>query len=183
MLLVIGVLLVLVGGLLLLWTFGYLQNFSALWPMVFVVLGLLLLYFVFVRRVPEVYAFPGMLMGVGGLYFLLGTSFMSWQSLFRIWPIFMAIAGISILPYAMMKRGSARAALLVPGVAIIVLAAVFLLFSLHLISQRLSHVAYMWWPLLIVILGIVFLASHVKRKQRISEGGADESSERFGAEE
>ena len=80
-LLIIGVLLLLVGGLLLLWTFGYLRDLSALWPVIFILLGLLVLYQVLIRGVAEVYAFPGMLMALGGLYFLLGNSLMSWHNL------------------------------------------------------------------------------------------------------
>ena len=131
------------------------------------------------------FTFPGMLMALGGLYFLLGTTFMSWHSLVQIWPVFMAIAGVSIVPYAMMKRGSARAALLVPGIAIIVLAAVFLPFSLHLISLQFTHVVFMWWPILLIIVGIIFLLTYFIRKPRISDSDDDDGGtrSRYGTEE
>lgn len=169
-LLVIGVLLLLIGGLLLLWTFGYLRNLTALWPVVFVVLGLFILYAVLIRGAAEVYAFPGMLMGLGGLYFLIGTSFMPWHNLIRIWPVFMAITGISIVPYALLKRGSARAVLLVPALAIIVLALIFLPFSLRVVSVRFVRFASEWWPLLVVLLGIIFLVTHFIRTKRPDDG-------------
>ncbi len=175
MLLIIGALLILAGGLLMLWTFGYLTRFTALWPVFFILLGLFFLYLVFFRKATEMYTFPGMLMSLGGLYSLLGTSFMSPGYLLQIWPVFMAIAGISIIPYAMMKQGSARVALLVPGAAIVVLALVFLFFSLHLITDRLSHAAYLAWPVLLVVLGIVFLRGHYTRKGRHHAPGEESS--------
>jgi hypothetical protein len=163
MLLVIGVLLFLFGGLLLLWTFGYLRNVGALWPVIFILFGLFELYEVVFRGRAEVYAFPGMLMALGGIYFLLGTSFMPWRNLIRIWPVFMAITGVSIIPYAFMKRGYARVVLLVPSGAIIILALVFLPFSLHVVSVRFSRFVSEWWPLLVVVLGIGFLIAHFVR--------------------
>lgn len=169
-LLIIGVLLLLVGGLLLLWTFGYLRHLSALWPVVFIVLGLFVLYEVLIRGVAEVYAFPGMLMALGGLYFLLGNSFMPWHSLIRIWPVFMMIAGISIVPYALLKEGYARAVLLVPSIAIIVLSLIFLPFSLRIVSVRFVRFASDWWPLLVVLLGAVFLVAHFVRSKRRGRG-------------
>lgn len=177
MLLVIGVLLLLFGGLMLLWTFGYLHNLGALWPVIFILFGLFVLYTVFFRGAPEVYAFPGMLMGVGGLYFLVGTSFMPWHGLIRIWPVFMAIAGISIIPYALLKQGNARVVLLVPSIAIIVLALIFLPFSLHMVSVRFTRFASEWWPVLIVALGVVFLIAHVVRLKRVDDGGDEDEDE------
>lgn len=171
-LLIIGVLLLLVGGLLLLWTFGYLRDLSALWPVIFILLGLLVLYQVLIRGVAEVYAFPGMLMALGGLYFLLGNSLMSWHNLIRIWPVFMAIAGLSIIPYALLKEGYARAVLLVPSIAIIVLALIFLPFSLRIVSVRFVRFASEWWPLLVVLLGAIFLVTHFVRSKR-GNGGED----------
>lgn len=171
-LLIIGVLLLLVGGLLMLWTFGYLRHLSALWPVIFILLGLFVLYEVMIRGAAEVYAFPGMLMALGGLYFLLGTSLMSWHNLIRIWPVFMAIAGISIIPYALLKEGYARAVLLVPSIAIIVLALIFLTFSLRIVSVRFVRFASEWWPLLVVLLGAIFLVAHFVRSKRMG-GGED----------
>ena len=169
MLLVIGVLLFLLGGLLLLWTFGYLKNFGALWPVIFILLGLFVLYEVLFRGRAEVYAFPGMLMALGGTYFLLGTSFMPWRDLIRIWPVFMAIAGASIVPYALMKHGNSRVVLLVPSIAIIVLALVFLPFSLNFVSVRFTRFVAEWWPLLVVILGVGFLVAHFLRRRPAEE--------------
>lgn len=165
MVLIIGVLLILAGGLLMLWTFGYLPRFTALWPVFFILLGLFFLYLVFFRNASETYTFPGMLMSLGGLYSLLGSSFMSAGYLLQIWPVFMAIAGVSIIPYALLKQGHARIALLVSGVAIVFLSVIFLFFSLHLITERFSHAAYLAWPVLLVILGLVFLLGHFARRK------------------
>lgn len=174
MLLVIGVLLLLLGGLLLLWSFGYLRDVSALWPVIFILLGLLVLYLVLFRGAAEVYAFPGMLMALGGLYFLLGTSFLPWHSLIRIWPIFMAIAGLSIMPYALLKEGYSRVVLLVPSIAIIVLALIFLPFSLRVVSVRFARVAAHWWPLLVVLLGVIFLITHFVRRKPSGDEESDD---------
>jgi hypothetical protein len=174
MLLVIGVLLFLLGGLLLLWTFGYLRNGGGLWPLIFILLGLFVLYLVVFRGRAEVYVFPGMLMALGGLYFLLGTSFMPWHDLIRIWPVFMAITGASIIPYAFMKQGYARVVLLVPSIAIVFLAGVFLPFSLRVVSVRFVRFVSVWWPVLVVILGIGFLVAHFVRLGRKEDMGTDD---------
>ncbi len=165
-LLVTGVLLFVVGGCLLLLTSGLLPGLSALWPLLFIVAGLFLLYLGFVRRITEFYVFPGMFMVLGGLYFVLGEGFLAWRELLKIWPVFMAITGASIIPYGLLKRGSARLALVIPGIAILLLALIFLPFSLGVTSLPFAQVAVLWWPLLLVVLGIVFLASHFLRRRK-----------------
>ncbi len=165
-LLVTGVLLFVVGGCLLLLTSGVLPGLTALWPVLFIVGGFVLLYLAFVRRVTEFYVFPGMFMGLGGLYFVLGEGFLAWRELLKVWPVFMAITGASIIPYGLLKRGNARVALVIPGIAILLLALIFLPFSLGVIRLSFAKVAVLWWPVLLVALGLIFLASHFLRRRR-----------------
>lgn len=165
-LLAAGALLLVVGGCLLLVTSGLLSGFSSLWPVLFVVAGLLLLYFAFTRKLTGLTVFPGMIMALGGLYFLLGEGFLPWRDLIRIWPVFMAIIGASITAYGLTKRGNARLSLVIPGIAILVLAAIFLPFSLGVTSVRFAQVAVLWWPALLVLFGLILLASYLLRRWR-----------------
>jgi len=165
-LLVTGVLLFVIGGCLLLLTSGMLPGLASLWPALFIVGGLTLLYLSVARRITEFYVFPGMFMALGGLYFVLGEGFLAWRELLKVWPVFMAITGASIIPYGLLKRGNARVALVIPGVAILVLALIFLPFSLGITSLSFAKVAVLWWPALLVALGLVFLASHFLRRRR-----------------
>ncbi|WP_455381051.1 hypothetical protein, partial [Salinispira pacifica] len=68
-LLIFGVLFLLIGLVLLLRTLGYIPQLTALWPLIFFLCGMTLLYFTFVlRRGPESYVFVGMFLGLGGLF-------------------------------------------------------------------------------------------------------------------
>jgi len=166
-LLVIGIVLFLSGGLLLLRTTGYLPGPEALWPLVLLLFGITLLYMVFIKGASEKYIFPGMFLTLTGITFLLISTVLPVGKLERIWPVFMCIAGLSLIPYGLKKRKNARIALIVPGVGIVILSMVFLLFSLDLVDAEFLHFATRWWPALFMAGGAAMVAAY------IAKGGTD----------
>ena len=167
-LLVLGVFFLLVGGLLLLWTFGYLNRFSSTWPVIPLIVGLVLLYFRVFRSGPDYYLFIGTsLVLAGALLLLTNTAFPA--ELIRIWPLFMTIVGVSMFIYGRRKSGAVRVTFTVPGAAMVLLSAVFLTFALELLTVDFVRFVSRWWPLILVLLGISLLVTHAIRG---SVGGA-----------
>ncbi len=162
--LVFGVLFTLVGAVLLLRSLGFLPRLAALWPLLLIVSGMLLLYLVFVvKRGPESYVFLGLILGLGGVVLFLMNTVLTTVGMERIWPIFMTITGLSLFMYGMQKHGDARISLTIPGAAIVILSFVFLPFSLELMKQSFVRFVTEWWPILFIILGIVLIAIYVAR--------------------
>jgi len=166
-LLIFGVFFLVIGLVLLLRTLGYIPQLYALWPLIFFLCGILLLYVAFVlRRGRESYVFVGMFLSLGGLFLFLMMTVMTAVGLERIWPIFMTIVGLSLGAYGLVKRGYARLSMTIPAVTIIALSLVFLPFSLGLVQQSFRSFVGEWWPALFVLLGLVLIFVYAYRRRR-----------------
>ena len=157
--LVIGVAALLVGGVLLLWNLGYIPKPGRLWPVPFVLVGLVFLYLAWPRKHSDTWIIPGMVLTLGGLVLLLSTTILPTGSLARIWPVFMLITALSLIPYGLRKRAAARTAILVPAIFFFLLALAFLPFSLHHEDGGLVAFVRQWWPMILLVLGITLVIS------------------------
>jgi len=159
MLLVTGVAVGLAGGLLMLWNLGYLPQAGLLWPVAVILTGLVFLYLAWPRRKSDRWIIPGMVLTLGGIVFLLMNTVLRSQELARIWPAFMLITGVSLVPYGLRKQGSARTAILVPGLFICLLALLFFPFSLRRTGGDFTSFVRQWWPMILVVLGAGLIVS------------------------
>ena len=159
LLLVTGVVVGLAGGLLMLGNFGYLPQAGALWPVPVILTGLIFLYLAWPRKRSDRWIIPGMVLTLGGIVLLLMNTVLQSQSIGRIWPAFMLVTGVSLVPYGFRKHGSARIAIVVPGLFISLLALVFIPFSLHHTDGGFAAFVRQWWPMILVILGAALIVS------------------------
>jgi hypothetical protein len=159
MLLVIGVFVAIGGGLLLLWNFGYLPQADRLWPVGPIVIGLVCLYLAWPRGRSDHWIIPGLILTLGGIVALLMNTVLASQNIARIWPAFMLVTGISLVPYGFRRTGSARTAIVIPALFIACLAVVFFLFSLHHTDGGFAAFVRQWWPMILVILGLLLIVS------------------------
>ncbi|MFP4113045.1 MAG: LiaF transmembrane domain-containing protein [Spirochaetota bacterium] len=160
---IIGVFFVLFGGVLLLWTAGYLHRFISLWPLVPIIVGLVLLYFRVFQSGPDYYVFIGTSLLLAGLILLLAATALQVE-LGRIWPLFMTVIGVAFLAYGFRKQGASRVTFTVPGGAMTILSLIFLPFSLELVRVDFSSFVAVWWPVLLVIVGLVLIFAHLGRR-------------------
>jgi hypothetical protein len=158
-LLVAGVTVALAGGVLMLWNFGYLPQPGRLWPVPVILVGLFFLYMAWPRRKSDRWIIPGMVLTLGGIVFLLMNTVLAAQSLARIWPAFMLVTGLSLVPYGFRRKGSARTAVVVPGLFISLLAILFFPFSLHHADGGFGQFVRQWWPMILVISGVLLIVS------------------------
>ncbi len=168
-LLVGGVAVFVAGGVLLLWNLGYLPQPGRLWPVPVIIVGLFFLYMAWPRGRSDHWIIPGMILTLGGIVFLLMNTVLSAQSLERIWPAFMLVTGVSLVPYAYRKRGSARIAIIIPALFISFLALVFLPFSLHRTGGGFAAFVRQWWPVIPLILGIALVVSFFSARRPSSK--------------
>ena len=168
-LLVTGVAVLLAGGVLLLWNLGYLPQPGRLWPAPVILAGLFFLYMAWPRGRSDQWIIPGMVLTLGGVVFLLVNTVLSSQSLGRIWPAFMLVTGLSLVPYGFRKRGSARIAIIIPAVFISFLAVVFFPFSLRRTEGGFIAFVQEWWPMILVVLGIALIVSFFSTRRPSSK--------------
>ena len=156
--LILGIFLLLIGSLLLLWQLGFLPSLGNLRSIPFLLIGLFILYLVIIKGMSPKYLLAGMFITLISTFFLLLDTVLPIKSLSKIWPVFMFITGISILPYSFFKKTRrARIAIITPALTIILLSIFFFMFSLGILNDSFIDVALTWWPILIVITGSSFI--------------------------
>ncbi len=156
-LLIIGTLFILAGSLLLLWTSAGITHARILWPMFLILPGLGFLYRAVIKNGSEIHIMPGTFLTLLGIYFLLCNTVLPDNEIEKIWPIFMLITGLSMIPYGFQKNRTLKIKIIVPAVAIIGLSLFFLPFTLKLLTIKFVSFVTRWWPVLLIILGFVFL--------------------------
>ena len=158
-LLVIGTVAFVAGGALLMLNLGSFTLPVSLWPLALIAAGLVFLYLAYVRGRSARYILPGMLLTLGGLFCLFVETVLGWGALARVWPAFMLITGLSLLAWGMRLKPKARTAIIVPGLFIAALG--LLLFPFSMLRQRGGLAAFVgrWWPLVLVAIGLVLVAS------------------------
>ena len=162
--LILGVLCIILGGILLMWTLGHLPSFGILWPLPFLAVGMILLYMVIFQGIKERYILPGMILTLGGLFFLLLNTIITVKSIERIWPFFLLIAGVSFLPYAFKKKDKTKSALVISSVFMVLLSILFLPFSLNKTQISFSEFVFRWWPIIVIVVGVCLLLSFFLKK-------------------
>lgn len=163
--LVVGFAVFLLGGILLLWNLGYLPGLARLWPLGPLLVGLFLLYRVYLRGGRDRFLLPGTVLTLYGLQFLLLNTVFQAQRLALIWPSFMFVAGVSLVPFAMRRKGHARVALLVPALFLCLLAVLFFPFSLGRVGFGLGEFVGRWWPAILILAGLSLMAGFFVKKR------------------
>jgi hypothetical protein len=158
-LLVIGTAVLVAGGVLLMVTLGSFTLPASLWPLPLLAAGLVFLYLAYVRGRSSRYILPGMLLTLCGLFFLLVETVIGWAALERAWPAFMIITGLSLLAWGLRLKPKARTAIIVPGLFIAALGVLLFPFSVQRHPGSLAAFVGRWWPLVLVVIGLVLVAS------------------------
>jgi len=158
--LITGTLLTISGFALLFWTNNVVTGLMRWWPSAFAVVGALMLYRVFFLRARPSILFAGLLLFLTGVFILLlNVLSVDRLGLKELWPIFMGIVGASLIPYGACYRRTVRVSLVVPGIILIILMALFLLFSLGFVKESFADFVINWWPLLLVAMGVTLIAT------------------------
>jgi hypothetical protein len=168
-LLILGVAILVTGGVLLLWNLGYLPSLGHLWPLPFTLAGLFMLYLAYVRGRSVRFIIPGMIFSLGGLFFLLMNTVLKDKGMARIWPAFMLITGLSLVPYGFKKKEAARAAIIIPAAFISALSLAFFPFSLGRTGIGFLEFVQQWWPLILIVLGLTLIVSFFSTRRPSSK--------------
>jgi len=75
----------------------------------------------------------------------------------RFWPILSIFAGIALIPAGWYRYGFVKIRYIVPALVFIALGSILLIFSLDVVSYSLAQFVTEWWPLLIVLLGLILM--------------------------
>jgi hypothetical protein len=100
--------------------------------------------------------FAAFFMQVGLFLFLSALSILP-VSFSRAWPLLSVFSGIALFPAGWRRYGSFRSRYVVPSIAFVVLGSALMVFSLDLVSFSFAQFMKNWWPLLVVLAGLILV--------------------------
>jgi hypothetical protein len=89
------------------------------------------------------------------------------------WPLISVFSGIALVPSGWHRYGCFRSRFVVPACMFVVLGSLMMVFSLHLVSFSFKQFILNWWPLLVVLAGLILVLIALGTK---SGSGADPRS-------
>ena len=90
-------------------------------------------------------------------------------SIVRLWPFISLFAGTSLLPAGWHQYGGPSSKYLVPAIAFVVIGSVLLVFSLKVVSFSFKKFFLDWWPLFLVIAGLILTLISVAPRDKGGE--------------
>ncbi len=157
---IIGTFFILAGSLLLLWTSADITYTKLLWPLFIILPGLGFLFKAIALKGSERHTIPGTFLTLSGIYLLLCNTVLPDNEIGKIWPVFMLITGLSMIPYGIKKDKKLKIRIIVPAGTIIFLSLFFLPFTMKLLTIKFISFVTRWWPVLLIIMGLMFLTIH-----------------------
>jgi hypothetical protein len=154
---IIGLFLMLFGSALLLAAVTGSSRLSVLGSFLFVVTGAVLAAFALKLNGRSLYLFfSAFFIQMGFFLFLSAVKIIS-TPFSRLWPLLSVFAGLSLIPSGWHRYRSFKSRYAVPGAAFVFLGCLLLLFSLKMVPFSFSRFMINWWPLLIVLAGLMLV--------------------------
>lgn len=111
------------------------------------------------------YVFWGLFCLSTGLLFLLINAELVFYKIAHLWPLVVFFCGGSLLCSGLYRRKRLGVSYLVPAVCLMLLGLFCLLFSLDIITESFTAFAIKWWPVSLIIAGIVLVALFFNRRK------------------
>jgi len=112
----------------------------------------------------SLYIFLAGLFLQAGLFFFLSAIDVLPLEFARAWPLLSVFAGVALLPTGWHRYGAVRANYVVLAAAFIVLGSILMVFSLDIVDFSFSQFILDWWPLLVVLAGLVLILAALSSK-------------------
>lgn len=134
------------------------------------VLGLICLYLELYYKKRTWFFFLAIVAIINSVILILcDTGFLS-ASLKNLWPLFIIVFGLALIPFSWYKNKRLRPTYFVPSIALSCFGIIFLLFSMKIIKERFAVVASTWWPILLVAFGLILILIFIWQQYNISRG-------------
>jgi hypothetical protein len=154
---IIGLLLMFLGSGFLLGTLAGISRVSVLVSFLFVLLGAFCAVLAIRLNKRAVYLFFATFFFLTGFFFFLSALRILPVSLSQSWPLISVFSGIALFPAGWRRFGAFRIAYVVPSIAFVFLGSALMVFSLDLVTFSFRQFMLNWWPLLIVLAGLVLV--------------------------
>jgi len=169
---IIGFFLMLLGVLLLLRFVVGISGVSILLSCIFLVTGTLFTTLAVKLNKRPIYVFiASFILMVGFFVLLAALKIISREFLFNAWPMISVFSGLALLPAGRQRYGVFRSRFVVPSCAFIALGLILLIFSFDIVTFSFKQFILDWWPLLIILFGIVLVLVSLGAKNSPGDSG------------
>jgi hypothetical protein len=152
-----GLLLMLLGTVALLGVLTGVSHFSLFWSCLFLIIGGL--FTVIATKISKraIYLFSALFFLFTGLFFFFSGLRVIPLTLSQGWPLFSVFAGLALIPAGWRHFRGIRIRYFIPALAFTMLGFVLLPFSFRLVSFSFKRFMIDWWPLFMVLAGLVLV--------------------------
>jgi hypothetical protein len=153
----IGLLLMLLGVASLLGTISGTSRISVLISFLVVIIGAFFAVVAVRLNKRSVYFFIAAFFLQTGFFLFLSALRIIPFPLAEMWPLFSVFAGLSLFIAGWRRYGKIKPWYVVPSTALVILGCILLMFSFDVIPFSFSHFILDWWPLLLVLAGLILV--------------------------
>ncbi|MDR2371002.1 MAG: hypothetical protein LBD71_05950 [Treponema sp.] len=154
---IVGFLLMFFGSAFLIGSMAGISRISVLASFGFVLLGVLCAVFALRLNKSSLYLFFAAFFLQMGFFLLLSALAIVPVSFSKSWPLLSIFSGLALFPAGWRRYGCLRSRYVVPSVFFAVLGSILMIFSLDLVSFSFARFVLDWWPLLVVLTGLVLV--------------------------
>ena len=112
----------------------------------------------------SLYLFVAALFIQAGLFLFLLTLGIIPFRLSQSWPMLSVFAGVALIPAGWRRFGGMKMFYIIPAVVFIILGAVMMFFSLDIVSFSLAQFIHDWWPILVLLAGLILVLASLGTK-------------------
>ena len=170
---IIGLFFMILGIAFLLGTMAGISRLSVLWSFLFVIIGAVCAVLAIKLNKRPVYLFFASLFILIGSFLFLSALRLIPFSLAQSWPLLSVFAGLALLPAGWRHYRAIRYRYLIPSLAFVALGCVLLIFSFKVAPFSFKRFIIDWWPLLLVVAGIILVLLSLSSKGKT---GGDKAS-------
>jgi hypothetical protein len=154
---IIGLLFIFLGCAFLLGSMADISRFFVMISFLFILLGIGCAVMAIKLKKSSLYLFFAAYSFQVGLFLFLSSLNIIPVDFSLAWPLLSVFSGIALVPAGWHRYGYLRVRYLVPSLAFIILGSFLLVFSLDLVSFSLVQFVRDWWPLLVLLWGLIFM--------------------------
>jgi hypothetical protein len=165
----IGLLLMLLGVASLLGTISGASRFSVLISFLVVIIGAIFAVIAVKLNNRSIYFFIAAFLLQMGFFLFLSSLHIFPFSFSEMWPLLSVFAGISLIIAGWHRYGKLRPWYMVPAIVFVILGSILLMFSFDVIPFSFVHFVLNWWPLLLVLAGLILFLVSLGTKNKLEE--------------
>ncbi|MDR1126777.1 MAG: DUF5668 domain-containing protein [Treponema sp.] len=168
---IVGLFFTLIGIVFLLGNLANISQKRLFLSFLFGVIGAGSAFFALSLNKRAVYLFFGSFFIMVGLFLFLSALHIFPFSIRETWPLAVVFSGLALAPVGWRKYGRFHPVFMVPAITFVILGGVLLMFSFRIVSFNFRQFVLNWWPVFLILAGIMLLLIALSNKGIERKGG------------